>query len=495
MKFLKKTVSAFLAAVTAVTMLFAGSVTAEAASDDVYVDGFYNSEGQYCLRIGKYGINPFCNLFDMVKENGECTLDDGNTFTAYDMMLVQILSVDGEGMLCMTTFVESSTEYIVTNVYSWVTKDGKKSYQHTKELAQSARYYWNDDNDYGIVTFLPKGSKHLDQLASAKKIEVSAGVYFTDNSGAVGCLYSLDEVSVTPSFEGLEKTTSSEKTDSSKDKPSTSGKLPKKAKTGTPMPEYTVKGYYTSKAKDTYEIVVGGIPEEEYEYLQACAAYFKDEGFIDVMVRSLGDYRFWFSAGISGDFSTAHLYFDSGNLAGEGKLEKSGNSYTWTLTFDLNSAAKKALEKQIKKTKTGLMEVENYYSISESGNYNSYNYYNGKNSYVSKAVRYNFSNEIKDKSSSSTEIALKATALTAKKSDGKIKLSWKKVDGAEKYQIYYREKGESKYKKLTTVSAGKTSYSTSKLDKNKTYEFKIRSYAESGGKKVYSKYSKTVTVK
>lgn len=141
------------------------------------------------------------------------------------------------------------------------------------------------------------------------------------------------------------------------------------------------------------------------------------------------------------------------------------------------------------------MEVRNSYDISESGNYNSYNYYNGKNSYVSKAVRYNFSNEIKDKSSSSTEIALKATALTVKKSDGKIKLSWKKVDGAEKYQIYYREKGESKYKKLTTVSAGKTSYSTSKLDKNKTYEFKIRSYAESGGKKVYSKYSKTVTVK
>lgn len=66
---------------------------------------------------------------------------------------------------------------------------------------------------------------------------------------------------------------------------------------------------------------------------------------------------------------------------------------------------------------------------------------------------------------------------------------------AEKYVIYYREKGSGKYKTLATVSGSKTSYSTSKLDKSKTYQFKIRSYAESDGKKYYSSYSKAVTAK
>lgn len=93
------------------------------------------------------------------------------------------------------------------------------------------------------------------------------------------------------------------------------------------------------------------------------------------------------------------------------------------------------------------------------------------------------------------KIVPKKTTLTAKKSGEKITLSWKKVDGAEKYQIYYREKGSEKYKKLATVSGSKASYSTSKLDKNKTYQFKIRSYAETGGKKYYSNYSKVVTTK
>lgn len=96
--------------------------------------------------------------------------------------------------------------------------------------------------------------------------------------------------------------------------------------------------------------------------------------------------------------------------------------------------------------------------------------------------------------SASSQIVLKKTTLTAKRSGDKIKLSWKKVDGAEKYQIYYREKGESKYKKLATVSGSKTSYSASKLDKSKTYQFKIRSYAESNGEKIYSKFSKVKTV-
>lgn len=90
-------------------------------------------------------------------------------------------------------------------------------------------------------------------------------------------------------------------------------------------------------------------------------------------------------------------------------------------------------------------------------------------------------------------IAPKKALLTATKSGAKITLKWNSVKGAEKYVIYYCEKGSSKYKALATVSGSKTSYSTSKLDKSKSYQFKIRSYAVSGGKKYYSIYSNIAT--
>lgn len=93
------------------------------------------------------------------------------------------------------------------------------------------------------------------------------------------------------------------------------------------------------------------------------------------------------------------------------------------------------------------------------------------------------------------QIVPKKTILTAKRSGEKITFQWDAVKGAEKYEIFYREKGASKYKKLATVSGSKTSYSISKLDKSKTYQFKIRSYKTTGGKKTYSKYSNVVTVK
>lgn len=92
------------------------------------------------------------------------------------------------------------------------------------------------------------------------------------------------------------------------------------------------------------------------------------------------------------------------------------------------------------------------------------------------------------------QIVPKKTTLTAKRSGEKITFQWDAVKGAEKYEIFYREKGEDQYKKLATVSGKKTNYSTTELDKNKTYQFQIRSYKKSNGEKVYSKFSKTVTV-
>lgn len=83
------------------------------------------------------------------------------------------------------------------------------------------------------------------------------------------------------------------------------------------------------------------------------------------------------------------------------------------------------------------------------------------------------------------------TTLTAKKSNGKYTLSWKKVSGIDKYQIQYSTDGGKTYKSAGTAASGKTS-KTIKLDTGKSYTFRIRSYKTVDGKKYYSGWSKTV---
>ena len=98
-------------------------------------------------------------------------------------------------------------------------------------------------------------------------------------------------------------------------------------------------------------------------------------------------------------------------------------------------------------------------------------------------------------STSASTTALAKTTLTVKNTGSKFRFSWKAVSGAEKYQIYYSEDGGKTYKKLGNIAGTKTSAVTSKLDTSKSYKFKIRSYKTANGKKVYSKFSKVVTVK
>lgn len=94
------------------------------------------------------------------------------------------------------------------------------------------------------------------------------------------------------------------------------------------------------------------------------------------------------------------------------------------------------------------------------------------------------------------QIVPKKTTLKASKvSDSKVKFSWTAVKGAEKYQIYYSTDGKT-YKRLVTVSGSKKSVTLKGLDFDKNdYRFKIRSYGTDDGKKYYSSFSKTVTIK
>ena len=71
----------------------------------------------------------------------------------------------------------------------------------------------------------------------------------------------------------------------------------------------------------------------------------------------------------------------------------------------------------------------------------------------------------------------------------KVTLSWKKIKGADKYEIYYSKKKNGRYKKLKVTA--KTKY-IHNLRKNINYYYKVRAYAKTTLKKVRNSYSKVV---
>ncbi len=76
----------------------------------------------------------------------------------------------------------------------------------------------------------------------------------------------------------------------------------------------------------------------------------------------------------------------------------------------------------------------------------------------------------------------------SKASTSYIKLTWKKVTGADGYKVSYSTDG----KKWTTVKTAKTSYTLKKLKSGKGYRFKVRAYA-GGNQGSYSSVVKTAT--
>lgn len=73
----------------------------------------------------------------------------------------------------------------------------------------------------------------------------------------------------------------------------------------------------------------------------------------------------------------------------------------------------------------------------------------------------------------------------------KVTISWTKIDMAERYEVFYSKKNKKNFKKLTSTKKTKI---TKKFKKGK-YFIKCRCYGMSGGKKVYSNYSKIISFK
>lgn len=72
-----------------------------------------------------------------------------------------------------------------------------------------------------------------------------------------------------------------------------------------------------------------------------------------------------------------------------------------------------------------------------------------------------------------------------------LKIKWKKVSSAKKYELYCKS-GGGKYKKIATLNKNTTSYKHKNVQIGKKYFYKVRSYKVVNGKKYYSKFSNIV---
>lgn len=90
-----------------------------------------------------------------------------------------------------------------------------------------------------------------------------------------------------------------------------------------------------------------------------------------------------------------------------------------------------------------------------------------------------------------TLAASKIKKLT-RRSSNSIKITWSKTSGTKYYYVYRKVKG-GKWKKIGKTT--KTYYIDKKLKKGKTYSYRIRGYKKANGKSIYSKYSKTKSLK
>ena len=75
-------------------------------------------------------------------------------------------------------------------------------------------------------------------------------------------------------------------------------------------------------------------------------------------------------------------------------------------------------------------------------------------------------------------------------------LKWKKIKDVKGYQVQYStSKKFKKAKKVNIKKSSITKLTVKKLKKKKKYYIRMRSYKMVNGKKVYSSWSKTKTVK
>jgi len=92
-----------------------------------------------------------------------------------------------------------------------------------------------------------------------------------------------------------------------------------------------------------------------------------------------------------------------------------------------------------------------------------------------------------EETQTATPARVKISSLIQVANSTNVKITWKNVKYATKYQVYRKIKG-GKWKRIATTKA--LSYIDKKSKKNKTYYYKVRAYRKYSGNIYYGNYSK-----
>ena len=157
----------------------------------------------------------------------------------------------------------------------------------------------------------------------------------------------------------------------------------------------------------------------------------------------------------------------------------------------INASGYKVYRAKKKKGKYELLNTTEALSYSDSSIIGGRNYY-----YKVAAYYKNESTKINGEAS---DVVLQVGTLkkvflrVKNKKKSTASLSWKKVAGAKKYQIYRATRKKGKYSKIATTK--KLTYKNTSLSKKKTYYYKVRAYYVKAGKNIYGSYSNAKSIK
>ncbi|NSG75524.1 hypothetical protein G4926_03220 [Anaerostipes hadrus] len=157
----------------------------------------------------------------------------------------------------------------------------------------------------------------------------------------------------------------------------------------------------------------------------------------------------------------------------------------------INASGYKVYRAKKKKGKYELLNTTEALSYSDSS------IIGGRNYYYKVATYYK--NESTTINGEASDVVLqvgtlKKVSLRVKnKKKSTASLSWKKVAGAKKYQIYRATRKKGKYSKIATTK--KLTYKNTLLSKKKIYYYKVRAYYVKAGKNIYGSYSNAKSIK
>ena len=175
------------------------------------------------------------------------------------------------------------------------------------------------------------------------------------------------------------------------------------------------------------------------------------------------------------------------------------NSYnsiklTWNKLSGVNG-----YEIYISTSKNGKYSLKKNITSASISSYTNTSLITGK-TYYYKIRAYKISNNKKIYGNFSSIVSAKpqlsTPSITLSSGSKKAYIKWKKIAGASGYEIYRATSKNGTYSKIKTItSSSTTSYTNSKLNRKKTYYYKIRAYKNVSGKKVYSSYSSVKYIK